>query len=94
VKQKVELVAGHPIEITETLKAVTRMGTVTLSIVGGWGEIAFKGAKVGSGSKATIKLPVGRQTLHITNPVSKKQWDAACVVEEAKITLCKSSAPS
>ncbi len=94
VKQKVELVAGHPIEITETLKAVTRMGTVTLSIVGGWGDIAFKGAKVGSGSKATIKLPVGRQTLHITNPVSKKQWDATCIVEEAKLTLCKSSAPS
>ena len=94
VKQKVELVAGHPIEITLTLKAVTRTGTVTLSIVGGWGDIAFKGAKVGSGSKATIKLPVGKQTLHITNPVSKKQWDASCVVEEAKITLCKSSAPS
>ncbi|CAN5705958.1 hypothetical protein BH11MYX1_BH11MYX1_45340 [soil metagenome] len=94
VRQKVELVAGHPIEITETLKAVTRMGTVTLSIVGGWGDITFKGTKVGSNNRATIKLPVGKQTLHIKNPISGKQWDATCVVEEAKTTLCKSTAPS
>ncbi len=94
IKQKVELVAGHPIEITETLKPVTRMGTITLSIVGGWGDISFKGAKVGSGNKATIKLPVGRQTLHIVNSVSNKRWDASCLVEEGKITLCKVNAPS
>jgi serine/threonine protein kinase len=93
-RQKVELVAGHPIEITETLKAVTRTGTVTLSIVGGWGDITFKGTKVGSNNRATIKLPVGKQTLHIKNPVSGKQWDTTCFVEAAKATLCKSIAPS
>ena len=94
VRQRVELVAGHPIEISETLKPVTRMGVVNLSIVGGWGDITFKGAKVGSNNKATIKLPVGRQTLHIKNPVSGKQWDTSCVVEEGRTTLCKSIAPS
>jgi hypothetical protein len=73
---------------------VTRIGVVNLSIVGGWGDITFKGVKVGSNNKATIKLPVGKQTLHIKNPVSGKQWDTSCVVEEARTTLCKSIAPS
>jgi hypothetical protein len=94
LKEKVELVAGHPLELTETLKPIARTGSINLIISGTWGNVTFKGVTVASGQKhATLKLPVGRQVLHIANPVSNKQWDVTCTVEEAKTTVCKTAPP-
>ena len=82
VREKIDLVIGHPMEINETLKAIVRMGSIKLIIKGSWGDITFKGA------------PVGKQTLHIKNPVSGKQWDQSCTVEEEKIVPCPTEPPS
>ncbi|HEX7701740.1 MAG TPA: PEGA domain-containing protein, partial [Kofleriaceae bacterium] len=95
VREKIDLVIGHPMEITETLKAIVRMGSIKFIIKGSWGDITFKGAPVGTRKSANvIKLPVGKQTLHIKNPVSKKQWDVTCTVEEEKVLTCSTEPPS
>jgi serine/threonine protein kinase len=95
VREKIDLIVGHPMEITETLKAIVRMGSIKFIIKGSWGDITFKGAPVGTRKSANvIKLPVGKQTLHIKNPVSKKQWDMPCIVEEEKILTCSTEPPS
>jgi hypothetical protein len=94
VREKIDLVIGHPMEITETLKAIVRMGSIKFIIKGSWGDITFKGAPVGTRKSANvIKLPVGKQTLHIKNPVSKKQWDMPCTVEEEKVLTCMTEPP-
>jgi len=95
IRQKIDLVVGHPLEVTETLKPMQHFGMVTVSFSSGWGDITFKGQKVGTnGRTSTFRLPVGRQTLHIRNPPSGKQWDLACNVEEGKTTVCKTSLPN
>ena len=94
IREKVDLVVGHPIEITETLKPVQRFGLVTLSIRGGWGDVTFKGQKLGSGNPVrNLKLPIGKQVLHIKNPPSGKQWDATCEVVEGQTKLCQTQMP-
>ncbi|MEO8841339.1 MAG: serine/threonine-protein kinase [Kofleriaceae bacterium] len=94
LREKIDLIIGHPMEISESLKAIVRMGSIKLNIQNGWGDITFKGAKVGTRSRVNvIKLPVGKQTVHINNPVAKKQWDATCTVEEEKITVCTTQMP-
>ena len=94
IREKVDLVVGHPLEVTETLKAVQRFGLVTLTIRGGWGDVTFKGTKLGSGNPVrNIKLPIGRQVLHIKNPPSGKQWDATCDVVEGQTKLCQTQMP-
>src|SRR3569832_608956 len=94
IREKVDLVVGHPIEVTETLKPVQRFGLVTLSIRGGWGDVTFKGQKLGSGNPVrNLKLPIGKQVLHIKNPPSGKQWDATCEVVEGQTKLCQTQMP-
>ena len=81
--------------MTETLKATQHFGMVTLSFSSGWGDITFKGQKVGNNNRqSTFKLPVGKQTLHIRNPPSGKQWDVMCPVEEGKTLVCKTTLPN
>jgi serine/threonine protein kinase len=94
IREKVDLVVGHPLEVTETLKPAQRYGLVTLTIRGGWGDVMFKGTKLGSGNPVrNIKLPIGKQVLHIKNPPSGKQWDATCEVVEAQTKLCQTQMP-
>jgi hypothetical protein len=94
IREKIDLVVGHPLEVTETLKVTQHFGTITLNFTSGWGDITFKGAKVGTNSRiSTIRLPVGKQTLHIRNPPSGKQWDVTCNVEEAKTLRCTTALP-
>ena len=70
------------------------MGSIKFIIKGSWGDITFKGAPVGTRKNANvIKLPVGKQTLHVKNPVSKKQWDVTCTVEEEKVLVCPTEPP-
>jgi len=90
IREKVDLVVGHPLEVSETLKIVQHFGLVTLSIRGGWGDVTFKGQKVGSGNPVrNIRLPVGKQVLHIKNPPSGKEWDTTCDVVEGQTKLCQ-----
>jgi serine/threonine protein kinase len=92
VHERIDLVVGHPMEVNETLKIIVRMGQIKLNNAS-WGDIVFKGTRIGTQAKVQVlKLPVGRQTLHISNPVSKKQWDVTCNVEEA-LTTCKTQPP-
>ncbi|MFT3692530.1 MAG: serine/threonine-protein kinase [Kofleriaceae bacterium] len=94
VRQKIDLVIGHPMEIDETLKTQQRFGMVKLSFSTGWGDVTFKGQKIGNNSRTMmLKLPVGRQTLHIKNPPSGKQWDWPCDVVENVTTTCITQLP-
>ncbi|MEO6774691.1 MAG: serine/threonine-protein kinase [Kofleriaceae bacterium] len=94
IREKIDLVVGHPLEVTETLKPAQRYGLVTLSIRRGWGDVMFKGTKLGSGNPIrNLRLPIGKQVLHIKNPPSGKQWDVTCDVVEGQTKLCQTSMP-
>jgi len=40
-----------------------------------------------------LRLPIGKQVLHIKNPPSGKQWDATCEVVEGQTKLCQTQMP-
>jgi serine/threonine protein kinase len=93
---KVDLVADQTTEVNQPLKAAARMGSITVSVVHGWGDVYFNGKRMGTAkttSPLTIKLPVGTQKLHIRNPSSGKQWDVDCEVSDGETKLCTSQMP-
>jgi len=93
VHQKIDLVAGRTTEVNEPLKPAAKMGTIQVSVHGAWAEMYFKGAKVGSGPTVTIRLPVGRQTLHLKNPAAGKEWNVSCDVVENETRKCVTQLP-
>lgn len=94
IKQKVDLIVGHPMEIDETLKPQQHYGMVQLHFTRGWGDVTFKGQKIGTnGQTMIVKLPVGKQTLHIKNPPSGKEWTVTCDAEEGTTTKCTTTLP-
>jgi serine/threonine protein kinase len=96
VHVKVDLVAGQTTEVNRTLKPQARTGSITVSVVHGWGDVYFNGKRMGTAkttSPLTIKLPVGTQKLHIRNPTSGKQWDVDCEVSDSETKLCTSQMP-
>ena len=95
VRQKITLVTGKPLEIKETLKLGQKYGTITLKVKNGWGDVYLKGAKVGRAPNA-LRLPVGRQTLHLKNtgnPSKPIEWDVTCDVDETEQNTCTTEMP-
>ncbi|HTR51346.1 MAG TPA: serine/threonine-protein kinase [Kofleriaceae bacterium] len=92
-KTTVDLVAGETREVKLELKEAQRYGWISLAVTNGWGEVYFKGTKIGRAPVPRLRLPVGRQTLHLQNPPAHKAWDVVCEVDEHDITPCSTSLP-
>jgi serine/threonine protein kinase len=93
-KMKVDLAVGDTREIDVTLKAAQRYGSIRVSVPGSWGDIYFKGARIGRApTPDPIRLPVGRQILHLKNTAANKEWDQACEVKETEVTTCTTAMP-
>ena len=86
IKKKVDLVIGRTTDVDETLKASRRrFGTIKVVLVGGgWGDVYVRGARIGR-APGTLKLPSGRQTLHLKNTgrTPAIEWDVTCDVDDA-----------
>ncbi len=95
VRQKVTLTAGKSTEVTQSLKAGQRYGTVKLVVTNGWGDVYLKGQKIGRAPTESLRLPVGRQTLHLKNTGKTPpiEWDVTCEVNEAEPTTCTTQLP-
>ena len=96
IKIKIELVAGKLTEIDQTLKAGQRMGTIWLKFKGGgWGEVYFKGAKIGRAPSEPLRLPIGRQKLHLKNTGRQPpiEWDVTCEVSDTETKDCFTALP-
>jgi len=95
VRQKIALVTGKPVEIKETLKAGVKYGTIKLVVKGGWGEVYLKGTKIGRAPTESLRLPVGRQTLHLKNTGKTPaiEWDVTCEVDDTEQKTCTTQLP-
>ena len=95
VRHKIALVAGKPVEINDTLRAGQKYGTIKLTVKNGFGDVYLKGVKVGRAPNPALRLPVGRQTLHLKNPKATPpiEWDVTCDVAETEQNTCATQQP-
>jgi eukaryotic-like serine/threonine-protein kinase len=94
-RQKIALTAGKSTEVTQTLKAGVRYGTIKLIVTNGWGEVYLRGQKIGQAPTDSLRLPVGRQTLHLKNTGKTPpiEWDVTCDVDDAEQKTCTTQLP-
>jgi serine/threonine protein kinase len=96
VREKITLVAGKPLELNETLQAAQRYGMIKLTVTNkGWADVYLKGVKVGRAPNP-LRLPVGRQTLHLKNtgnPAKPIEWNVTCDVDETEVNTCATEQP-
>lgn len=99
---KIDLEPGKTTKLARTLKEAPKFGTVKFDVKladgrkGGWGVVFVSGKKYGR-TDASLRLPVGRITLHLVNDGDKTklpiQWDATCDVTEDGPNLCPITLP-
>jgi hypothetical protein len=82
---KLDLVAGQRVELSRELKALPKLGAISLYIEGGWAEVYFRGAKIGRAPLKELRLPVGHQQLRLVNPPSGKTWTLEVDVDEKEV---------
>jgi hypothetical protein len=95
VRHKIALVTGKPVEINDTLKAGQKYGTIKLVVTNGWGDVYLKGARIGRAPAESLRIPVGRQTLHLKNTgkTPATEWDVTCDVDETEQKTCTTQVP-
>jgi hypothetical protein len=98
VHVSVELAIGKTALVDETLKPAQRYGTIDLAVTNGWGDVYFKGAKIGTTSVThalRLRLPVGAQTLHLVNTGHKPalEWNVTCEVSDTETRKCTTKRP-
>ena len=82
----VDLVAGKPAVIDRALRPTPPvMGTISLQIEDGWGDVYLKGKKIGKAPNQALQLPVGRHHLRVVNPPSGRQVEFDVDVDATKI---------
>ena len=97
-KQKIELVAGKTVEITQTLKEGAKYGSLRILVPNGWGDVYFKGVKLGQAPTRgePLRAPVGKQTFELVNtgnPSSPIRWKVTCDVAETEVSTCTTKMP-
>ena len=93
-----DLAIGRTAELDQTLKATQRYGAVDLAVSNGWGDVYFKGAKIGTTTVThalRLTLPVGKQTLHLVNTGKKPAitWNVTCAVADGETRHCTTTQP-
>ncbi len=94
-----DLLLGKTAEVDLTLKPSQRYGMVDLSVSNGWGDVYFKGVKIGTTTVThalRLRLPVGTQTLHLVNTGHKPsiEWNVTCQVADGEVYKCATRRPS
>jgi serine/threonine protein kinase len=94
-----DLVLGKTAEVDQTLKPSQRYGMVDLSVSNGWGDVYFKGTKIGTTTVThalRLRLPIGTQTLHLVNTGHKPpiEWNVTCQVADGEVYKCATRRPS
>ncbi|HEY5920340.1 MAG TPA: serine/threonine-protein kinase [Kofleriaceae bacterium] len=95
-KQKIELVAGKTVEITQTLRAGAKYGTLRILFKGGgWGDAYFKGTSLGRAPRDLLRVPIGVQTIQLVNTGKEphKKWTVKCEVSETETKTCMTALP-
>jgi serine/threonine protein kinase len=95
-RQKVELLAGKTVEITQTLKASQKYGSVRITFKGGgWGDVYLKGAKLGQAPREVIRAPIGKQTFSLVNTgkTPHLKWTVSCEVSDSETNTCQTQLP-
>ncbi|HEY5922821.1 MAG TPA: PEGA domain-containing protein, partial [Kofleriaceae bacterium] len=96
-KQKIELVAGKTVEITQTLKAGAKYGTLHIRFKGaGWAEVYYKGTPLGRApNRDAFRVPIGKQTLQLVNTgkTPHLKWTVTCEVSEGETKTCTTALP-
>jgi hypothetical protein len=96
-KQKVELVAGKTVEITQTLKAAAKLGSLRILFKGqGWADVYYKGTSLGQApNREPFRVPVGKQTFMLVNTGHKPslKWTVTCDVSESELKDCTTALP-
>ena len=96
LKVKIDLVAGKLTEIDQALKAGARYGAIRITFAGGgWADVYFKGAKIGRAPSEALRLPIGRQTVHLKNTgkTPALEWDVSCDVSDSEEKRCETKLP-
>ena len=96
-KQKIELIAGKSVEITQTLKQSAKLGALHIRFKGGgWGNIYYKGAMIGQApTRDPIRVPLGKQTFQLVNTgkTPNIKWTVTCEVVESETKTCTTQLP-
>jgi tRNA A-37 threonylcarbamoyl transferase component Bud32 len=66
------LASGNPQRVERRLRTSIVLGKIDLHIVDSWAEVSENGRALGR-APGTLRLPVGRHTLRLFNPASRKQ---------------------
>jgi hypothetical protein len=74
VRVRVHLRVDRPVTLDETLIQIQRFGTIDIQMKEGWGDVYWKGKKVGEAPLQGLRLPVGKHRLQLVNPPSGKRW--------------------
>ncbi len=85
----VDLEEGKPTVINRRLRSAVTFGSINISVKdesGGrsWADVYLGNKKLGE-APGTIQLPVGRQTLKLVNPETKKTGKLTVTVDTAKV---------
>jgi serine/threonine protein kinase len=91
----VELLAGQEASFDRALRpAPPTLGTISLMIEDGWGEVFLRGKKVGKAPNQALRLPVGRHRLLIRNPPSGREVWLDVDVSDSETRFYKTRLPS
>jgi serine/threonine protein kinase len=96
VKQKIELIAGKTVEITQPLRPAVKYGSLKILFKGGgWGDVYFKGTYLGQAPRDSLRAPVGKQTFQLVNTgkTPSLKWTVSCEVSDGETTQCWTQLP-
>ena len=96
-RQKVQLLAGKTVEVTQTLKPGQKMGSLNIRFKGGgWGDVYYKGTLLGRApTREPLRAPIGKQTFSLVNTGKQPsiKWTVTCDVNERETTICTTQLP-
>jgi serine/threonine protein kinase len=97
IRQRIELAPGKAVEVTHTLKAGAKYGTILILFPkGGWADAYYKGTRLGQAPRDPLKLPVGKQTIQLVNSGNQDRpikWTVTCEVSDAETKKCLTALP-
>ncbi len=88
----VGLADAKTVTVDRSLRSIVRYGKINLFVRGSWAEVWFRGRKIAQGQRLEgLKLPLGRHTLKLINPASKRQTSLIVEVVADRVGLYKAS---
>jgi hypothetical protein len=85
VSMTIDLSHTAPFEIDRRLESSVSYGRITINIRDSWADVTLGGKPVGRTTDGSLRLPLGRQRLRLSNPVSRKSKNVTVDVAADKI---------